>query len=40
MNKIFDVITFLFTGKGSLANEMIAAGVISYAGQGRDEYGR
>lgn len=37
---IGNVIMFLLTGKGALADEMIEAGVIGYSGQGRDRYGR
>ena len=40
MKKIFDLIVFLLTGKGYLANEAIEAGVVDYSGQGRDVYGR
>ena len=37
---IGNVIMFLLTGKGALADKMIEAGVIDYSGQGRDEHGR
>jgi hypothetical protein len=37
MKKIFDIIMFVLTGKGDLAKEMEAEGVISYKGQGRGE---
>lgn len=40
LRKIGDGITFLLTGKGALADEMIEAGAIDYSGQGRDEHGR
>lgn len=38
--RIGNVIMFLLTGKGALADEMIEAGVIDYSGQGRDSRGR
>ena len=37
---IGNVIMFLLTGKGALADEMIEAGVIDYSGQGRGKNGR
>lgn len=37
---IGNVIMFLLTGKGALADEMIEAGVLDYSGQGRDSNGR
>ena len=39
MKKLIDLIVFLLTGKGDFAKDAIEAGVVSYAGQGRDEYG-
>ena len=40
MKKVFSWIMFLLTGKGTLADEMIDEGIISYEGQGRDKYGK
>ena len=31
---------FLLTGKGEIADEAIREGIISYEGQGRDEFGK
>jgi hypothetical protein len=39
LKKFIDVLMFFFTGKGTLANEMIEQGLLSYEGQGRDKYG-
>ena len=40
MKKFFDIILFLLTGKGEVANKAIEEGLISYEGQGRDKYGK
>lgn len=40
IKRILEEISFLLTGKGPAADEMIEAGVIDYSGQGRDEHGR
>ena len=40
VRKIFDVLAFLLTGKGKIADEGVDAGVLDYSGQGRDKYGR
>ena len=39
MKKIFDLIVFLFTGKGEFVEKEIEQGLVSYEGQGRDKYG-
>ena len=38
--KVGDEITFVLTGKGPVADEMVEAGVLDYSGQGRNEYGK
>lgn len=35
-----NIILFILTGKGSIADEMIDEDVLDYSGQGRDKYGR
>lgn len=40
LKSIWDWFVFLLTGKGELANEMIEQDLISYEGQGRNEYGK
>lgn len=40
LKAIGNEIVFLFTGKGEAAKEMVDLGLISYEGQGRDEYGK
>lgn len=40
LRKIGGWIMLLLTCKGAIADEAAAAGVITYEGQGRDEYGR
>jgi len=40
LKRIFDNIEFVLTGKGTIADEAIDEGLISYEGQGRDKYGR
>lgn len=40
VKRILDWIVFLLTGKGEIANEAVAEGIIDYSGQGRDEYGK
>ena len=40
LRAVLNTIVFILSGKGELADEMIAAGVINYSGQGRDCYGR
>lgn len=38
--KIINVIVFVLTGKGEIADEAVREGIISYEGQGRDKFGR
>jgi hypothetical protein len=38
--KVLDCFVFLLTGKGEIADEMVREGVISYEGQGRNEFGK
>lgn len=38
--RMIDVLELLMTGKGTLADELVDAGVLNYRGQGKDEYGR
>lgn len=40
MKKLIDVLVFLLTGKGAIADEAIEAGLVDYSGQGRDKYGK
>jgi hypothetical protein len=40
MKKVFDIIVFIFTGKGDFAKEAVEDGLVSYEGQGRDKYGK
>ena len=40
LKKIFNVIVFVLTGKGEIGDEAVCEGIISYEGQGRDEFGR
>lgn len=38
--KVGDEITFVLTGKGPVADEMVEAGMLDYSGQGRNKYGK
>lgn len=40
LKKFFDILVFIFTSKGEIANEMVDAGVLDLSGQGRDKYGK
>lgn len=40
LKNIFNWFVFLLTGKGEIADEAIREGIISYEGQGRDEFGK
>lgn len=40
LEKIFDEIMFLLTGKGKVADEMVEMDLLDYSGQGRDKNGR
>lgn len=40
LKKIVDIIVFIFTSKGEIANEMVNDGVLDLGGQGRDQYGK
>ena len=40
LKNILNWLVFLFTGKGEIADEAIREGIISYEGQGRDEFGK
>ena len=40
LKAIGNEIMFLLTGKGEIADDMIKNGLISYDGQGRDEFGK
>lgn len=40
LKNILNWFVFLLTGKGEIAEEAIREGLISYEGQGRDEYGK
>lgn len=40
LKKLLDIILFVFTCKGEIANEMVDAGVLDLSGQGRDKYGK
>lgn len=38
--KMVNFVVFMFTGKGAIADEAVNEGIVSFAGQGRDEFGR
>lgn len=38
--KILNVIVFIFTGKGEMADEAVNDEILDYSGQGRDKYGK
>ena len=40
LKSILNWFVFILTGKGEIAEEAIREGLISYEGQGRDEYGK
>lgn len=40
LKNILNWFVFLLTGKGEIAEEMIADGAIDYSGQGRDKFGK
>ena len=40
LKNILNWFVFLLTGKGEIAEEAIREGLISYEGQGRDEFGK
>lgn len=40
LKNILNWFVFILTGKGEIAEEAIREGLISYEGQGRDEYGK
>ena len=40
MKKLVDLIVFLFTFKGAIADKNVECGLIDYSGQGRDKNGR
>ena len=40
MKKLFDLIVFLFTFKGAIADNNVERGLVDYSGQGRDKHGR
>ena len=40
LKNILNWFVFLLTGNGEIADEAIRDGLISYEGQGRDEYGK
>ena len=40
LKNVLNWFVFLLTGKGEIADEAIREGVISYEGQGRDEFGK
>jgi hypothetical protein len=33
-------VVFILMGKGAIADEAVNEGIVSFAGQGRDEFGR
>lgn len=39
MKKFLNWLVFLFTGKGSVADNAVDAGICDFGGQGRDMYG-
>ena len=40
IKRILDWFTFILTGKGPIADEVIERGLIDYSGQGHDKYGK
>ena len=40
LKSILNWFVFILTGKGEIAEEAIREGLISYEGQGRDEFGK
>lgn len=40
LRNIWNWFVFLLTGNGEIADEAICEGIISYEGQGRDEFGK
>lgn len=40
LKKVLDIILFILTGKGPIADEAVNEGLIDYSGQGRDKYGK
>jgi hypothetical protein len=40
LKNILNWFVFLLTGKGEIADESIREGLISYEGQGRNEFGK
>lgn len=40
MKKLFDLIVFIFTCKGAIADKNVERGLVDYSGQGRDKHGR
>ena len=40
LKKILNIIIFILTGKGPIADEAVNEGLIDYSGQGRDKYGK
>lgn len=40
LKNVLNWFVFLLTGKGEIADEAIREGIISYEGQGRDEFGK
>ena len=40
LDKVMDIILFIITGKGPIADEAVNEGLIDYSGQGRNKYGK
>ncbi len=40
LNKTIDVIVFLLSFGGAVADKAIGDGIVDYSGQGRDKHGR
>ena len=40
LKKILDIILFIVTGKGSIADEAVDNEICDFSGQGRDNHGR
>lgn len=38
--RVLDWIVFLFSGKGTIADEGVEQGILDYSGQGRNKNGR
>ena len=40
LDKVMNIILFILTGKGPIADEAVNEGLVDYSGQGRNKYGK